>query len=602
MPQPSIRDGIYDLLSSVEIDTKEEGRIHVEPWLSQRLVIDAVAKGLAEGVHEFVVLKCRQVAITTVCSVIELFWALANPGVQGAIIADRTDNLERLRRIFAALLETLPPDWRSGDSRLVANNRNGMVFANKSVIDLMAAASNPDLGASRALNMMHATECGQWKSLAGVESLKASLARLNPRRLYIWESIANGFNWFYNHCQQAKQDRHMRFIFVGFWANPTYSLPRTDPDYRTYWDGKLSDEEIVKARYVKREYGITVTPEQVAWWRRESEFRAEEYMLRHYPWNERECFIASGSSFFPAHRTLELRESLTQGPPYKGYKYLFKDAFLGSTIVQTTKREEVMLRVYEPPDPQGVYVIGGDPSGGGGGDANDHAIEVYRCYADRIVQVAEFQSNKPLTYQFAWVLSHLCGAYKDHLANIEVSGVGAAVLPEVRNLRQLAERGIIQAEPGSEDILNMIGQVRWFLYKRADTLGGAGNVIAWKTNQDNKQMVFSSLRDSLMLGRVEFRSIRLVEELQAIVEEDTGWIGAGPDTGENDDLVSATVLAHHTWIEWRRAGLIARKLTWDSVMGERPPANPATVLSFAFSEHIRKINQKAINKTRAEKF
>jgi hypothetical protein len=601
MAKPSIRQGIYDLLHAVEIDTKEEGRTHVDPWMSQRMVIDAVAKGLNEGVHEFVVLKCRQVAVTTVCSVIELFWALANPGVQGAIIADRTDNLERLRRIFAALLETLPPEWRTADNRLISNNRNGMAFANRSVIDLMAAASNPDLGASRALNMMHATECGTWKSLAGVESLKASLARQNPHRLYLWESIANGFNWFYNHCQQAKQDRHMRFIFLGFWSNPTYSIPKSDEDYKTYWDGSLTDEELKRARYVKQHYGVTVKTEQVAWWRREAEFRAEEYMLRHFPWNERECFIASGSSFFPAARTLELAEALAEGPPYRGYKYHFEDAFLGSRIEQTTNRDEVMLRVWEPPEEKGVYVIGGDPSGGGGGDANDHAIQVFRCYADRIVQVAEFQSNKPLTYQFAWVLSHLCGAYRDHLANVEVSGVGAAVMPEVRNLRQLAERGILQAENGADNILNMIGAVRWFLYKRADTMGGAGNVINWKTNQDNKHMVYSEMRDSLMLRRMEIRSIRLMQEMQAIIE-DEGWIGAGPDTGENDDLVSAVTLAHHTWIEWRRAGLIARNLTWESVKGDRPPADVGTVLSFAFSEHIRKINAQAQTRARRETF
>jgi hypothetical protein len=590
--KPSIRTGIYDLLQAVEIDTKEEGRTHVDPWMSQRMVIDAVAKGLAEGVHEFVVLKCRQVAITTVCSVIELFWALANPGVQGAIIADRTDNLERLRRIFAALLETLPPEWRSSEHRLIQNNRNGMAFANRSVIDLMAAASNPDLGASRALNMMHATECGQWKSLAGVESLIASLARVNPHRLYIWESIANGFNWFYNHCQQAKTDRHMRFIFIGFWASPTYSIDKTDPDYKVYWDGRLDDEELKRARDVRQRYNVIVKPEQVAWWRRESEKRAEEYMLRHYPWNERECFIASGSSFFPSARTLELAEGLAEGPPYQGYKYNFEDAFLGSSIAQTTNKEEVMLRVWEPPEPGGVYVIGGDPSGGGGGDANDHALEVFRCYADRMVQVAEFQSNKPLTYQFAWVLSHLCGAYKDHMANIEVSGVGAAVLPEVRNLRQLAQRGIIQASNEADSILNMIGAVRWFLYKRADTMGGVGNVVNWKANADNKQWIYSELRDTLMLRNIEFRSIRLVKELQAIVD-DEGWLGAGPDTGENDDLVSATTLAHHTWVEFRRPGLIARNLTWDSVKGDPPPQNMGTVLSFAFSEHIRAINARS---------
>ena len=597
---PTIRQGMYDLLTSVEIDTKELGRGRIEPWPSQRLVIDAVAKGLNEGVHEFVVLKCRQVAITTVCSVIELFWALANPGVQGAIIADRTDNLERLRRIFASLLETLPPEWRSPEHQIITNNRNGMVFANRSTIDLLAAASNPDLGASRALNMCHMTECAQWKSLAGVESLKASLARQNPHRLYIWESIANGFNWYYNFVQQAKQDRHMKFIFIGFWANPTYAIEKDDEDYRTYWDGRLTVEEINRAKYVREHYNYVVKPEQVAWWRRESEFRAEEYMLRHYPWHERECFIASGSGFFPAARTLEISEQLSPiSPPYKGYKYIFDDKFLASRIEQTKDPDDAVLKVWEPPEPDGVYVIGVDPSGGGGGESNDHAIEVLRCYADRVVQVAEFQSNHPLTYQLAWVLAHLAGAYKDHIANLEVTGVGAAVLPEVRNLRQLAERGILQGAPGTENILNMIGAVRWFLYKRPDTLGGAGNVIAWKANSDNKFQVYSELRDSLMLRRLEVRSPRLIAQMQAVIEDD-GWIGAGPDTGEKDDLVSALVLSHHAWIEWRRPMLVARNLTWDSVKGARPPASTQTVLSFAFSQHMSMINRKSSE--RREKF
>jgi hypothetical protein len=595
----TIRQGLYDLLSSVEIDTKEEGRAHVDPWPSQRLVIDAVAKGLNEGVHEFVVLKCRQVAITTVCSVIELFWALANAGVQGAIIADRTDNLERLRRIFASLLQTLPEEWRGPDHKLIANNRTGMAFANRSVIDLLAAANNPDLGASRALNMMHATECSLWRSLAGVESLKASLARQNPNRLYIWESVANGFNWFYNHCQQAKADRHMKFIFVGFWSNPTYAIPKSDPDYKVYWDGKLSEEEINKARYVKSQYGHVVKPEQIAWWRRESEFRAEEYMLRHYPWHERECFIASGSGFFPAARTLEISESLAQGPLYKGYKYIFEEKFLASRIEQVRDPEEAMLKVWEPPEQDGVYCIGVDPSGGGGGDANDHAIQVLRCYADRTVQAAEFKSNRPLTYQLAWVLAHLAGAYRDHIANLEVTGVGAAVIPEVRNLRQLAERGMLQGLQEAGSILDMIGAVRWFLYKRPDTLGGAGNVIAWKANQDNKHQVYSELRDSLMLRRLEIRSVKLVQQLQSIIE-DEGWLGAGPDTGENDDLVSAIVLAHHAWIEWRRPMLVARNLTWESVKGDRPPQDMGTMLSFAFSQHMQAMHRKS--RVRREQF
>jgi hypothetical protein len=134
----------------------------------------------------------------------------------------------------------------------------------------------------------------------------------------------------------------------------------------------------------------------------------------------------------------------------------------------------------------------------------------------------------------------------------------------------------------------MIGQVRWFLYSRPDSLGGGGNIVNWKSNYDNKHQIYSELRDSLMLRRIEIRSLRLIQQMQAIIYDD-GWIGAGPDTGENDDLVSALVLAHHTWIQWRRPMLIARNLSWDSVHGERPPADAGDVLSFAFSQHMQKM-------------
>jgi hypothetical protein len=137
----------------------------------------------------------------------------------------------------------------------------------------------------------------------------------------------------------------------------------------------------------------------------------------------------------------------------------------------------------------------------------------------------------------------------------------------------------------------MIGAVRWFLYRRQDTMGGAGSVINWKTNIDNKAMIYSALRDSLMLRRIELRSIRLVKQMQAIVEDD-GWIGAGPDSGEGDDLVSALILAHWSWVEWVRPGLVARNLTWDSVKGERPPADAGTLLSFAFSEFFQNMEKR----------
>jgi hypothetical protein len=434
--------------------------------------------------------------------------------------------------------------------------------------------------------MAHMTECSLWKSQAGVESLKASLARENPNRLYIWESIANGLgNWFYDHCQQAKTDKRMRFIFCGFWSNPLYAIPRSDPDFEIYWDhGVLTEDEIKRARFVKHEYGVRVSPEQIAWWRRESEYRADQYMLRHYPWTETEAFISSGSGFFPAARTLEIGEAISAGPLYKGYRYSFEEQFLESKIEQTTDPDEVSLRVWEPPEPKGVYVIGIDPSGGGGEDADDHAIEVFRCYADRLVQVAEFASNRPFTYQLAWVVAHLCGAYRDHIANLEVTGIGAAVMPEVRHIRQLAERGILQAFPQTDKILDMIGCVRWFLYQRADSLGGPGNIINWKTHSDNKRMIFDELRNCIVhKNAIEIRSPRLVQQLQGIIEDEKGYLGAGLDTGLGDDLVCAAALAVHPWVETLRTRLVNANMSWKAVHEDSKPVEPAHALSFGFS-------------------
>ena len=80
-----------------------------------------------------------------------------------------------------------------------------------------------------------------------------------------------------------------------------------------------------------------------------------------------------------------------------------------------------------------------------------------------------------------------------------------------------------------------------------------------------------------------------------LIVEDQGYIGAGPDTGEGDDLVSALVLAHWAWVEPMygfRTGLAARNMTWDSVKGERPPHTPADVFSHAFQNFFQNLNRR----------
>jgi hypothetical protein len=145
----------------------------------------------------------------------------------------------------------------------------------------------------------------------------------------------------------------------------------------------------------------------------------------------------------------------------------------------------------------------------------------------------------------------------------------------------------------------MIGCVHWFLYNRADSLGGAGNVINWKTNFDNRNMVYSELRDTLMKGQIEIRSSHTIAQMQAIVF-DQGTIGAGGDTAEKDDLVDAIVLAHHTWVRWIRDGMVANGQTWARVHETAPRGDAGTVLSDAVSRFWIQVHGKA--RERRERF
>src|SRR5262249_2794665 len=109
-----------------------------------------------------------------------------------------------------------------------------------------------------------------------------------------------------------------------------------------------------------------------------------------------------------------------------------------------------------------------------------HSIQVYRCFADRLVQAAEWTTSIPDTRGAAWVLAHLAGSYRDCMINLEVSGPGLQVRNEFRLLpRQIATAHLRNLEPTFE-ARQALDQARWFLYHRADT-PGQGYMYNWKS-------------------------------------------------------------------------------------------------------------------------
>ena len=185
--------------SSLRITPKESTGQQPLKWLgSQRYFVNEIADGLAHDVHTFVVLKGRQMGISTICCALDLYWLFKFPGTQGAIVTDSDENRDLFRSYLTQYMDSIPLGLGVKPGK-VLHNRNQFVLDNESRLMYMVAGlkKSGNLGRAKSVNFMHATECSSWGDEEGYLSLTNTLAQVNPNRLYVFESTARGYNAFY---------------------------------------------------------------------------------------------------------------------------------------------------------------------------------------------------------------------------------------------------------------------------------------------------------------------------------------------------------------------------------------------------------------------
>jgi len=207
-------------------------------------------------------------------------------------------------------------------------------------------------------------------------------------------------------------------------------------------------------------------------------------------------------------------------------------------------------------------VAGVDPAYGRSDLKDRHCIEVYRCFADALVQVAEYATDVPETYQVAWVLAHLAGSYKNVWINLEINGPGPAVMRELQHLRQLMDAGYLREQAAERQLDDVFSATRWYLYHRPDSIG-AGYAYGWKTTMDNKILILNQMRDAYSLRHLRIRSVPLLQEMETVIQDGSAIEASGRN---KDDRVFATALAHKAYIDWIRPNMIANNLTYESVV------------------------------------
>ena len=561
---PFPREKFLKFLSKLKVQSKDYGLVPFKLLGSQRYILDEICRGLDEGVTTFIILKSRQLGSSTFFLALILFWHFNHRGLLGVFIVHKEESRDDFRAAIEVFFAETPKGFLVP---YVRHNRNMLILKNGSKFRYLIAGTSEGrkggLGRSGSANCVYSTETAFYGKGDDLSEFRSQTSSIYPHRLQIYETTANGFNFFEEWWTEAKSDPTRRCIFVPWYLDERNQFPLDHPFFRKFMpDGintALTPLERKRVRLVREEYGYEVSLQQIAWyrWHLSSEKAGDQSLMdQEYPWTEDDAFQATGSKFFTAEAmTTGTREAKKH--PFKAFRYKLTHKFEETRVVQITD-SRCDLRIWEEASPFGSYVIGNDPSYGSSDQADRSVSSVWRAYSDCMIQVAEVCTNNASTYQFAWVIAHLAGYYGKTwcMPILEINGPGQAVLDELFKVQKMS--GEIRPTDDSANVRNILAHMKHFYYRRLDNPGGGSLIYHWVSTEVLKRRAMNQYKDAFELGRAVPRSLPLLEEMRKIVN-DEGSIGA---EGRNkDDRVVAGALAYQAWNSWARPRLHSQGLT-----------------------------------------
>lgn len=578
-------DSFYAFLERCFINSKDTGRICLGSNLfyGQRLFYTTVFDALEADIHNIFCLKSRQLGISTGARALSVFYLGVHAGLKGALVFDTAPHKEEARAELVTMIHDLPNSLKfpKPQGAMGRGNRDALTLSNDSRMLFMSAGvkrskSSGTLGRSSGLTFAHCSELCSYDNPEGMKSFEQSLSEVHPNRLYMKESTARGYNDWYDAWTEARaDDAHNACLFIGFWSKESQAISQNDPDFARYGIDPPTAQEEARMKAVHEQYGFKISVEQLAWIRRkvnptavaegdaDPDFEPEDtIMLAEQAWTESEAFQQTGSKFFSSE-TLTAITNQYASSKFKTYQFQTGIEFTDMKIQKAETARNVELKVWEEPDEvDGVYVLGIDPAYGENEANCRSAIQVLRCYADGIDQVAEYAWPLINTRQLAWVIAALLGWYGSGKAEaryiLELNGPGTAVYNEIRSLKHLIEsKSYLDDKLREQGLKDVFRNVRTYIYQRPDSLGPGFN-MHFKTNTQLKITILERLRDYASNGMLHLHSLATIDEMKKITRMGDSIAGEGT---AKDDRVIALALALYYWETGIRRTLITQKMT-----------------------------------------
>ena len=296
----------------------------------------------------FIVLKARQLGISTFTEAFITFMTMFNPNTSSVLMAHLSESASAIFNMTKLFVNELPSGMQpqqkySNAKEIVFDGDNGL----KSSIRVMVAS---DATRGSTYKYAHLSEVAFWEHPEEALLALNQAVPMTNDSLIVIESTANGFNYFYNLWQDAVNGRNdYTPLFFPWYVDPLYTKP---------YDGfELTSYEAS----IKEKYDLTLDQLQ---WRRwcianncggdETKFRQE------YPITPEEAFITSGTSIFNTEQILEHMKNLPQ-PLRVGYFNYDYDG-LHITNIKWVNDPNGYIKIYREAN---LTVIGGDTAGEG---------------------------------------------------------------------------------------------------------------------------------------------------------------------------------------------------------------------------------------------
>ncbi len=352
-----------------------------------------------------IVLKARQVGITTYIAARFFMQAITRPGTLAVQVAHSLESAESIFNIVRRFWEKLPRELRKGALIPSRANVRQLVFP---LLDSEYRVETADANAGRGMTIhyLHCSEVSRWPRDAA-ETLASLRAAVAPDGEIVLESTPNGAaGAFYDEWQKAAETGYTQHFFP-WWYEESYRETASREEMIP-----LTEEE----SRLKNLCGLD--EEQLAW-RRQQWKTLRKLAGQEYAEDPSSCFLASGECVFE----LEAIEKATAeaGP-----------------VVQS--QDNGRLLFWLPPQPGRSYIIGVDTAGGGfeGDYACAEVIE-----RNLGLQCAELRGHfAPL--ELARRVAELGRMYGEAILAVERNNHGYGVLAHLRDM----EYGTIYEKDG----------------------------------------------------------------------------------------------------------------------------------------------------------